>query len=73
MKEKFIEGTDERYSITEDGRVFSNYKIVYSCHGFCKKYERKEKTVNKNGIIELAGKQFSIRTIQFSLNPYCNG
>lgn len=40
MREKFIEGTNQQYSIREDGAVIRNYRKSKNQYGECFSYER---------------------------------
>lgn len=79
METKFIEGTNEQYSIREDGVVISNFINRY-CHwkkSFTKKYRTKELKPNKNGKVnyKIGGRKGVEKTVTISnlMKEYFNG
>lgn len=79
MESKFIDGTNEQYSIREDGVVISNYINHYSglTKSFTRKYRVKELRANKDGKVnyQIGGRKGQQKTLTISklMKEYYNG
>lgn len=79
MREKFIEGTDNQYSIREDGVVISNYANQYSVltKSVTRKYRVKELKPNKDGKVnfQIGGRNGQQKTLTISklMKEYFSG
>jgi hypothetical protein len=79
METKFIEGTNEQYSIREDSVVISNYANHYSyfTKSFTRAYRIKELKPNKNGKvnINIGGRKGiqKVLTVSKLMKEYYNG
>jgi len=72
METKFIEGTNEQYSIREDGVVISNYRIKYS--GVTNRHyidnSLHEMIPNENHAVNILQKQKNVRKLLFKYFNY---
>ncbi len=70
METKFIEGTNEQYSIREDGVIISNYinHYRYWTNSFIRKYRTKELKSNKDGKVnyQIGGRKGQSKTLVIS-------